>query len=63
MENQPQKLITRILEFAVLFALSAYLLKLGVTYLCQIRVALIVIAVISGVVLVGYRIYKNHVSW
>ena len=63
MDSQPKKLITRILEFAVLFALSAYLLKLGVVYLCQIRVALIVIAVISGVVLVGYRIYKNHVSW
>jgi len=63
MENQPKKLITRILEFAALFALSAYLMKLGVVYLCQIRVALIVIAVISGVVLVGYRIYKNHVSW
>ena len=63
MDNQGKRLIARILEFAALFALSAYLLKLGVVYLCQIRVALIVIAVISGVVLVGYRIYKNHVSW
>ena len=63
MDNQGKRLIARILEFAALFALSAYLLKLGVVYLCQIRVALIVIAVISGVGLVGYRIYKSHVSW
>lgn len=49
----PKKLITRILEFAGLFALSAFLIRQGVYYLLEawpyIRIAaMIVIAVIAA---------------
>lgn len=61
MENQPKKLITRILEFAGLFALSAFLLRLGVAYLKEIWWVLLIIAVliIGGGFL--YRLWRrNH---
>lgn len=59
MEHQPKKLITRILEFAGLFALSAFLLRLGVCYLKEIWWALLIIAilVIGGSFL--YRLWKR----
>ena len=57
--DQPKRLITRILEFAALFALSAFLLRLGVAYLREIWWALAII--IGGIA--GYRIYKNKVQW
>ncbi len=61
MEHQPKKLITRILEFAGLFALSAFLMRLGVAYLREIWWVLLIIAII---VIVGgflYRLWKrNH---
>jgi len=60
MENQPRRLITRILEFAGLFALSAFLLRLGVAYLREIWQVLLIIA---GVIVVGtfaYRLWKRN---
>ncbi|MCL1976235.1 MAG: hypothetical protein FWG61_08765 [Firmicutes bacterium] len=63
MEHQPKKLITRILEFAGLFALSAFLLKLGVAYLKEIWVGLLIIAGIAGIAIVGYRIWKIRARW
>jgi hypothetical protein len=35
-EEKPKKLITRMLEFAGLFALSAFLIRLGVRYILEI---------------------------
>lgn len=58
MEYQPKKLITRILEFAAVFALSAFLLRLGVLYLKEIRWALLIIALLTAAAVVGYRIWK-----
>jgi len=57
-EYQPKKLITRILEFAAVFALSAFLLRLGVLYLKEIRWALLIIALLTAAAVVGYRIWK-----
>ena len=63
MEHQPKKLIIRILEFAGLFALSAFLIRLGVTYLREIWLALIIIGVVAGAAVIGYRVWKNRTSW
>ena len=63
MENQPKKLITRILEFAGLFALSAFLLRLGVCYLLGIWKVLLIIAVVIAATVIGYRVWKNRAQW
>jgi glucan phosphoethanolaminetransferase (alkaline phosphatase superfamily) len=63
MEYHPKKLITRILESAGLFALSAYLLKLGVAFLKEIWAWLLLIAVIVAAAIVGYRVWKNRLKW
>ena len=62
MDNQPKRLITRILEFAGLFALSAYLLRLGVAYLREIWVPLLIIsaAIVFGAF--AYRVWRRD-NW
>ena len=63
MENQPKKFITRILEFAALFALSAFLFRLAVCYILQIWPVLIILAVVAAGAAIGYRAWKNKVKW
>ena len=63
MENQPKKLITRILEFAGLFALSAFLLRLAVCYILEIWPVLLIIAIVIAGIVVGYRVWKNRARW
>ena len=63
MEYHPKKLITRMIEFAVIFALSAYLLRLGVCYLSEIRWALVIIAVIAAAAIIGWRVWKSKKEW
>ena len=55
----PQRLITRILEFAGLFALSAFLIRLGVYYLLEVWSYLLIAAITVLAVIVGWRIYKH----
>jgi len=62
-ENQPKKLIIRIIEFAALFALSAFLIRLGICYILEIWPALIVLAVVTAGIVIGYRIWKNKAKW
>lgn len=59
MDNQPKRWLERLLEAAIIFALSAYLIKLAVCFLSQVWPALVVIAtvVIAGVI--AYRIWKR----
>ncbi len=63
MDEKPKKLITRILEFAGLFALSAFLLKLAVCYILQIWPVLLIIAIIVAAAVVGWHIWQNKVGW
>ena len=63
MDERPRRLIIRILEFAALFALSAFLLRLGVAYLREIWWVLLIITVIAALAVFAYRIYKNKVQW
>ena len=64
MEYQPKKLISRIFEFAAVFALSAFLLRLGVCYLKDVRWALLIIAILTAAAVIGYRVWKkNKTNW
>ena len=56
----PRSLISRLVEFAFLFALSVWLIKQGITYLLSIWP---VLAVLGGIMLlftVIYRIRKHR---
>lgn len=55
----PKKLITRIVEFCALLALSAFLLRLAVAYLLEIWVHLLIIAIIVIAGVIGWRVYKH----
>lgn len=63
MENQPKKLITKILETAVLFALSAFLIRLGVCYILEIWQVLLIIAVVIAGIAIGWHVWKSRVKW
>lgn len=56
----PKRLITRILEFAGLFALSAFLIRLGVYYLLEAWPYLLITAIVVLIVIGGWRIYKHR---
>ncbi len=60
MENQPKRLLEKILEAAIIFALSAYLIKLGACYISQVWPVLVILAtlILAGVII--YRIWKRH---
>lgn len=60
MENQPKRLLEKILEAAIIFALSAYLIKLGVCYIAQVWPVLVILATIILVGVIIYRIWKRH---
>ncbi|MBQ9016129.1 MAG: hypothetical protein IJ109_08415 [Firmicutes bacterium] len=59
MDNQPRRWLERLLEAAIVLALSAYLIKLAVCFIMQVWPVLVIIAtvVIAGVV--AYRIWKR----
>jgi hypothetical protein len=61
--NQPKKLITRILEFAGLFALAAFLMRLGVCYLLQIWPVLLITAIVIAATAIGFHVWKNGAKW
>lgn len=63
MEREHKKIIIRILELAGLFALSAFLIRLGIAYLKEIWPVLLIVAVIVAGVIIGFRVYKNKVNW
>ena len=51
-------LLSRLLEAAVVIALSGFLIKLGISFLADVWVGLVIIAVVSCLGVAGYRIYK-----
>lgn len=55
----PKRLITRILEFAGLFALSAFLIRLGVYILIEVFPYLLIAAVTAIATIAVWRIYKH----
>ena len=51
-------LLSRLLEAAVIIALSGFLIKLGISFLADVWVGLVIIAVVSCLGVAGYLIYK-----
>ena len=63
MEKEPRKAIIRLLEFCALFALSVFLLRLGVAFLREIWWILLLIAIAAGGSVIGYRVWKSRARW
>ena len=53
-----RSLLIRLLEAAVIIALSGFLIKLGIGFLADVWIGLVIIAVVSCLGVAGYRIYK-----
>lgn len=56
---QPKNLLTLMLESAFLFFLSAFLIRMAVNILTEIWPALLVIAIVIFILLIGWRIWKH----
>ena len=63
MDYPPKKLVARLLEFAVLFALSAFLIRLAVCYLLGVWWVLVILAAVSVAIIIGHRAWKNRARW
>lgn len=59
-EDDPdtRSLFTRLLEGAIALAICCYLLRLGVCWLLSVKIPLLVIAVLVGVAMISYRVYR-----
>ena len=59
MENQPKRLLEKLLEAAIIFVIATYLIKLGVCYILCVWPVLVILAtvVIGGAI--AYRIWKR----
>lgn len=55
---EPKRLLDRLLECAVILALSAYLIKLAVFYIVSVKWQLLAIAGIIVLAVAGYRLYR-----
>ena len=53
-----RSLFTRIVEGVITFAVCCYLVRLGVNWLISVRIPLIVIAVIVGIGIITYRLWR-----
>ena len=63
METQPKKLIVRILEFAVMLVIAAFLIRLAVFFILDIWWVLLVLAAVAAVIAALYRAWKNKTMW
>ena len=60
MDNQPKRWLERILEAAIIIAISAYLIRLAACYFVQALPVIIVVTVLVIAGLVAYRIWKRR---
>lgn len=56
----PKKFSSRMLELAGLFALSAFLVRLGVYYLLEVWPYLLIGVILTLAIIIGWRIYKHR---
>ena len=59
MDNQPKRWLEKILEAAIIIALSAHLIRLAACYFVQALPVLTVIATITLIIIIAYRIWKH----
>lgn len=57
-EDTERSLFTRIVEGVITFAVCCYLVRLGVNWLTSVRTPLTVIAVIAGIGITIYRLWR-----
>jgi hypothetical protein len=62
-EHHPKKFITRLLEFAAISALSAFLIRLAVRYVLDIWPALLIMVIVTAGGVIGYRAWKGRGKW
>lgn len=55
----PKKFTSRMLELAGLFALSAFLVRLGVYYLLAVWPYLLIGTILAIAGIIGWRVYKH----
>jgi len=60
MEKKTKGPLMTILEAAAIFALSMFLLRLGICYLSQIWWVLLILVVLTVVGIIGWRWWKNR---
>ena len=63
MEEKPKRLIAQIVEFAALFALAVFLIKLATAWITEIWWILLILAVIGVGGVIGWRLWKNKGQW
>ncbi len=63
MEKEPRRLISRVVEFAVLFVISAFLLRLGAYYLADVWWILLIVGIAVIGVTVWLRARRNANRW
>jgi hypothetical protein len=61
--RESKALITRIFEFAAVFAVSAFLIRLGIKWLLEIRFILLAAAIVAIAALIGIRLWTNRPKW
>jgi len=61
MEREPKRLIQKLFEYCAIFALSTFLIRLGIAYLEEVWVVLLIAVIVIGLAVVLYRIYKNKI--
>ena len=59
MDNQPRRWLERLLEAAVILAVSAYLIRLAACYFAEALPFIIIVVTIVVVGIVAYRIWKR----
>lgn len=63
MDVRPKRLITRVLEYAAMFALAAVLLRYGISIIVDIWWILAIVAGVGGGGFILYRIWRNRPRW
>jgi hypothetical protein len=62
-QYEPKTLITRFFEAAALFALSGFLIRLGVGFVLEVLPVMAVLASVVTAAIVTYRIRRHKNRW
>ena len=57
-DTMPYGFFSRLFEYVIVFAISCYLIRLGICWLLSVRVPILVIVVSTGIVVLAYRTYR-----
>jgi hypothetical protein len=63
MDKEPKRLIARMAEFAAMFALSVFLVRLAICWLAEIWWILTILCAIAIGGIIGWRVWKHKGNW